>query len=64
MPHIEPLTQNDKDEIESTLVGLQDVRELIKRSRVAGLDVDTEEKEVDELDGKLRKIKQAFFPNG
>ena len=58
-----PLTQDDKEQIERALVMIKDVQEDITRAEQAGMDVSAQKLKLAELQTQLQKIKGAFFPN-
>ncbi len=60
----EPLTAEDKREIDRQLDALKRADELIMRAKQAGIDVSTHEAEAKALTTKLTNIRRAFFPTG
>lgn len=61
---VNPLTAEDKAQIDRQLGNLADARDLVKRAKLAGLDVAAQETEIAELDKRLRSLDSAFFPTG
>lgn len=59
---MEPLTDAHKQMIDKSLLDIKGAKEIIKRSKMAGLDVADQEKDLLEIEGKLSKVRRAFFP--
>ena len=59
-----PLTKEDLDNINSSLAGIQTAREIAGRAKIAGIDVEAQMLQLDDAEGKLKGIKQGFFPGG
>ncbi len=57
-----PLSPDDLTDIDANLAQLEDAKELIRRSKQAGIDVTTFEQQVIESRNQLLKLKQSFFP--
>lgn len=59
-----PLTEQDKLDIDTALDNNRRVKSLIEKAKRAGFNFDTAEEEIERSDRQLRQIKQNFFPNG
>lgn len=59
-----PLTKEDLDLINTNLKGIKDVRAILVRAKAAGIDVETQEAELDTNEARLNAIKVGFFPSG
>lgn len=59
-----PLTKDDLDQINAALAGVKQIREVIRRAKVANIDVSLQESQVDEGEARLKAIKLGFFPQG
>lgn len=59
-----PFTDDDKRRIDESLLEIDDAEHLIKKGRLAGLDLSEQERELKTTRDRLRKIKQVFWPNG
>lgn len=57
-----PLNDNDLDEINARLSDLDQADEIIKRAKIAGLDIAAQESSAKDARAKLQGIKGAFFP--
>lgn len=59
-----PLTEDHKREIDRQLAALKEAGDLIRRAKLANIDVAAEEAQVEGLTKQLQAIKGAFFPTG
>ena len=59
-----PLTNEDLTAINDALKAIKTTKDVIKRAKVAGIDVTVQETAADESEGRLKGIKAGFFPNG
>ena len=59
-----PLTFEHKAKIDEALTILKKLDEQIKRAKLAGLEVTEYETQRGELESRLRRIKQAYWPTG
>ena len=59
-----PLTQAHKEQIDSALKLLSQLEGQITKAKLAGLDTAEYEARKTDLETRLRKIKQAYFPQG
>lgn len=50
-------------QINNGLAALQTARDQIKLAQRAGLNVDAQQKAVDDTEQQLRRIKATYFPN-
>jgi len=57
-------TREDKLAINKALTEAEALRKEIARAKLAGIDVTEHEKRLSGAEDRLRKIKQAYFPNG
>lgn len=57
----EPLTQEDKKQIDKSLKAIRDAKQLFTRAKQAGMDVEELEKEANRLEQRLQATRQAFF---
>lgn len=63
MPETNPLTEDDLKKMNESLRQLDITDSIIKRSKLAGIDVSRQEQEAKTAREKLTKLKTAFFPN-
>lgn len=61
---LEPLTQENVDDIDSALGDLANAREIIVRAKQAGIPIEELEKRANEAEQRLLRIKQAFTRGG
>tara|TARA_Y100000310_G_scaffold337943_1_gene426291 strand:- start:550 stop:744 length:195 start_codon:yes stop_codon:yes gene_type:complete len=59
-----PLTKDDLDNINASLKGIDSVKGIIARAKIAGLDVAEQEQQMVTAEQRLKAIKQGFFPSG
>ena len=59
-----PLTREHLTQINEALKASKEVKQIIARSRTAGIDVDELERGLEENEKRLSGIKAAFFPSG
>ena len=59
-----PLTKEDLDNINASLAGIKQAREVIGRAKTAGIDISSQEAILDESETRLKAIKLGFFPSG
>ncbi len=57
-------SEEQKEELRAALAMEKPVRELLTRSKQAGLDVKGHEERLDTSIEKLRGIQRSFFPSG
>lgn len=57
-----PLTDEDEQQINNALKAIKATEDVIKRARLAGLDVDAQEVQIKDSEERLKGIKAAFFP--
>ena len=62
MPPQNPLTEQDKEEIDKALETVKEAQELIETSQRAGIDVAEFRARATDARDKLLRIKAAFFP--
>lgn len=59
-----PLVKEDLDNINAFLKGIKDTREIINRAKLAGMDMSSQEAELETAETRLKGFKQGFFPSG
>ena len=59
-----PLTKDDLDNINASLLGIAEARKVAGRAKIAGIDIESQMAQLDEAETKLKGIKQGFFPSG
>ena len=59
-----PLTKEDLDNINVALKGIKTTREIIVRAKQSGIDVASQEEELNQNESRLNAIKAGFFPSG
>lgn len=59
-----PLSTEDRANIEIQLKALADARADLNRAKAAGIDVADLEKQLNESEAQLKAIKQVYFPTG
>ncbi len=57
------LGPEDLEAINKALAAIEMLRPDLERAKLAGIDIAEREAGINEQEVKLRKIKQAFFPN-
>lgn len=57
-----PLTDEDEKQINEALKAIAATRDVIRRSRTAGIDVDAQEAQINASEERLKAIKAGFFP--
>lgn len=57
-----PLTDEDGKQIDEALKAIKATEDVIRRAKLAGLDVDSQQAQLKESEDKLKGIKAAFFP--
>ena len=58
-----PLTEEHLEEIKTAIKAADDAQHDIARAEAAGLDVSAQKTAIADGADRLRKIKQAYFPN-
>ena len=57
-----PLTKEDKAKIVEALKAITEVKKDIAKAKLAGINVDVQEKRLLDTETRLRNIKQVYFP--
>ena len=57
-----PFTKEDKLKITHALAAISEVKKDIAKAKLAGIPVETQEKELLEAETKLLAIKRVYFP--
>ena len=57
-----PLTKEHKVKITEALKAIAEVKKDIAKAKLAGIDVDAQEKRLLATETRLRNIKQVYFP--
>ena len=57
-----PLTKEDKAKIVEALKAITEVKKDIAKAKLAGINVDVQEKRLLDIETRLRNIKQVYFP--
>lgn len=61
---VAPLTAEHKQRIDEALRQIKDAEDLIKRAKLAGIDVSDSEAQLVDTKARLQALKAAFFPTG
>ncbi len=56
-----PFSEDDRVNLDQSLLRLDDADKTIKRAEMAGIDVTQQKKDAKETRSKLMKLKNAFF---
>ena len=57
-----PFGPEDLEELQTRLAELEEAKALIAKANQAGLDIGDQETRMKDLETRLRRIKQTFFP--
>lgn len=59
-----PLAKEDLDQINASLKGIKEIKEVIQRAEASGIDVAIQKEQLSTAEQRLGAIKAGFFPNG
>lgn len=59
-----PLLKEDLDQINASLKGIEEVKKVLDRAKIANIDVSEQVEQVDAAEKQLKAIKLGFFPSG